>query len=156
MESGSINIVEVITGNQKDYRRETEAQSFYFDNYTAGVIINIKFSAASRRLRGEKFPLWWYSLKLGWFFICLIFEVIIVRNIILFAALSSFFSSAYAIDFQQLNESVDKQKAMESVDREKATEALKEQDIKKGYEAVDTETAKDSVDSEKAIDALMK
>ncbi|MCG6937729.1 MAG: hypothetical protein LJE83_06090 [Gammaproteobacteria bacterium] len=97
------------------------------------------------------------EIRLNWDdFNSFIIEVDIMRNVILLAVLSGIFASAYALDFQQLNESVDKQKAMESVDKEKATEALKEQDIKKGYEAVDTEKAKESVDTKKAMDALMK
>jgi hypothetical protein len=79
-----------------------------------------------------------------------------MRNLGLLTILLSVCAGAYAVDLQQLNESVDKQMAADSVDKEKAYEAVKEQDVEKAVDSVDTEKAKSSVDTDKALDALMK
>jgi hypothetical protein len=67
-------------------------------------------------------------------------------------------SSAYAVDYQGLYDSVDKPKASEAVDKEKLGDAVSTEgvDYKKAAESVDTEKATEAVDTKKAGEALMK
>lgn len=80
----------------------------------------------------------------------------IKKTITISAILASLSAPVYAVDFEELANSVDTVKAKDSVDGEKLVEAvsLDGVDLQKANESVDKEKAIDAVDLEKAQKAL--
>ena len=75
-------------------------------------------------------------------------------RILLLTLVTLLSTTAMAIDYKGLADSVDSTKANESVDKTKAAQAVITQDYQKGYESVDQDKAVDSVDKQKAYESI--